>query len=111
MPLSHQYYLIIVADRDYPEISDEISPEEARQFLIRFLGIVHMIVASTTFYGAVAKGGAVVDVFISNEAETTVEKRKRTTSCVPLPPGGQSVTTSCGCHAAVPQLFKRHFAR
>jgi len=94
-----------------PRFPTRYPEEEARQFLIRFLGIVHMIVASTTFYGAVAKGGAVVDVFISNEAETTVEKRKTDDILRTPPTGGQSVTTSCGCHAAVPQLFKRHFAR
>jgi len=38
-----------------------------------FLGIVHLIVESTTFYGAVAKGGAAANLLSANEAEPTVD--------------------------------------
>ena len=37
-----------------------------------FLGIVHLVVESTTFYGAVAKGGAAVNLLTANEAEPAV---------------------------------------
>ena len=37
-----------------------------------FLGIVHLVVESTTFYGAVAKGGAAANLLSANEAEPTV---------------------------------------
>jgi len=38
-----------------------------------FLGIVHLIVRSTTFYGAVAKGGAAADLLSANRPEPTVD--------------------------------------
>jgi len=38
-----------------------------------FLGIVHLVVESTTFYGAVAKGGAAANLLAANEAEPTVD--------------------------------------
>ncbi|ELZ40786.1 hypothetical protein C463_14380 [Halorubrum californiense DSM 19288] len=38
-----------------------------------FLGIVHLIVESTTFYGAVAKGGAAANLLSANEAEPAVD--------------------------------------
>ena len=37
------------------------------------LGIVHLVVESTTFYGAVAKGGAAANLLTSNEAEPAVD--------------------------------------
>ena len=36
------------------------------------LGIVHLVVESTTFYGAVAKGGAAANLLTSNDAEPAV---------------------------------------
>jgi len=38
-----------------------------------FLGIVHLVVDSTTFYGAVAKGGAAANLLSANEAEPAVD--------------------------------------
>jgi hypothetical protein len=38
-----------------------------------FLGIVHLVVESTTFYGAVAKGGAAANLLTANEAEPAVD--------------------------------------
>jgi len=38
-----------------------------------FLGIVHLVVESTTFYGAVAKGGAAANLLSTNEAEPAVD--------------------------------------
>jgi len=38
-----------------------------------FLGIVHLVVESTTFYGAVAKGGAAATLLSVNEAEPAVD--------------------------------------
>ena len=38
-----------------------------------FLGIVHIVVESTTIYGAVAKGGAAADLLTTNEAELAVD--------------------------------------
>jgi len=38
-----------------------------------FLGIVHLIVESTTFYGAVAKGGAAANLLSANGAKTAVD--------------------------------------
>ncbi|GAB6878346.1 hypothetical protein JCM17823_06200 [Halorubrum gandharaense] len=38
-----------------------------------FLGIVHPVVKSTTFYGAVAKGGAAANLLSANEAELAVD--------------------------------------
>ncbi|RLM62800.1 hypothetical protein [Halorubrum sp. Atlit-26R] len=37
-----------------------------------FLGIVHLVVESTTFYGAVAKGGAAGNLLAANDAEPAV---------------------------------------
>src|SRR6056297_215354 len=37
------------------------------------LGIVHLVVESTTFYGAVAKGGAAAKLLSANEAEPAVD--------------------------------------
>ncbi|WP_121823341.1 biosurfactant protein 1 [Halostella salina] len=37
------------------------------------LGIVHLVVESTTFYGAVAKGGAAANLLSANEAEPVVD--------------------------------------
>jgi len=37
------------------------------------LGIVHLVVESTTFYGAVAKGGAAANLLSANEAESAVD--------------------------------------
>jgi len=39
-----------------------------------FLGIVHLVVESTTFYGAVAKGGAAANLLSANEAEPAVDE-------------------------------------
>ena len=38
-----------------------------------FLGIVHLVVESTTFYGAVAKGGAAANLLSANEAEPAAD--------------------------------------
>ncbi|GGN24066.1 hypothetical protein GCM10009021_27200 [Halarchaeum nitratireducens] len=38
-----------------------------------FLGIVHLIVESTMFYGAVSKGGAAANLLSANEAEPAVD--------------------------------------
>jgi len=38
-----------------------------------FLGSVHLVVESTTFYGAVAKGGAAANLPTANEAEPAVD--------------------------------------
>ncbi|WP_459190832.1 biosurfactant protein 1 [Halosimplex sp. J119] len=38
-----------------------------------FLGIIHLVVESTTFYGAVAKGGAAANLLSANEAEPAVD--------------------------------------
>ncbi|GAA0682667.1 hypothetical protein ACFQDG_00160 [Natronoarchaeum mannanilyticum] len=40
---------------------------------VTFLGIVHMVVKSTTFHGAVAKGGAAANLLTANEAEPAVD--------------------------------------
>ena len=37
------------------------------------LGIVHLVIESTTFYGAVAKGGAAANLLSANEAEPAVD--------------------------------------
>jgi hypothetical protein len=37
------------------------------------LGIVHLVVKSTTYYGAVAKGGAAANLLTSNDAEPAVD--------------------------------------
>ncbi len=39
-----------------------------------FLGIVHLVVESTTFYGTVAKGGAAANLLSANEAEPAVDE-------------------------------------
>ncbi|ELY99601.1 biosurfactant protein 1 [Natrialba aegyptia] len=38
-----------------------------------FLDIIHLVVESTTFYGAVAKGGAAANLFTANDAESAVD--------------------------------------
>ena len=38
-----------------------------------YLGIIHLVVESTTFYGAVAKGGATANLLSANEAEPAVD--------------------------------------
>jgi hypothetical protein len=38
-----------------------------------YIGIVHLIVESTTFYGAVAKGGAAANLLSANQAEPAVD--------------------------------------
>jgi len=38
-----------------------------------FLGIIHLVVESTTFYGAVAKGGAAANLLSANDAEPAVD--------------------------------------
>ena len=38
-----------------------------------FLGVIHLVVESTTFYGAVAKGGAAANLLSANEAEPAVD--------------------------------------
>jgi hypothetical protein len=40
-----------------------------------FLGIVHLVVESTTFYGAVAKGGAAANLLSAYEAEPAVDDK------------------------------------
>jgi hypothetical protein len=50
--------------------SDATSTDETAS--TTFLGIVHLVVESTTFYGAVAKGGAAANLFSANEAEPAV---------------------------------------
>jgi hypothetical protein len=51
--------------------SDATSTNEAAS--ATFLGIVNLVVESTTFYGAVAKGGAAANLLSANEAEPTVD--------------------------------------
>ena len=51
--------------------SDPISTDEAASTTV--LGIVHLVVESTTFYGAVAKGGAAANLLSANEAEPAVD--------------------------------------
>ena len=51
--------------------SDTTSTGEAAS--TTFLGIVHLVVESTTFYGAVAKGGAAANLLSANEAEPAVD--------------------------------------
>jgi hypothetical protein len=51
--------------------SDATSTNEAAS--TTFLGIVHLAVESTTFYGAVAKGGAAANLLSANEAEPAVD--------------------------------------
>lgn len=38
-----------------------------------FIGIVHLVVESTTFYGAIAKGGAAAKLLTANDAEPAVD--------------------------------------
>ncbi|CDK39175.1 hypothetical protein [Halorubrum sp. AJ67] len=40
---------------------------------LTLLGIIHLVVESTTFYGAVAKGGAAATLLTANEAEPAVD--------------------------------------
>jgi len=51
--------------------SDATSADEAASTTC--LGIVHLVVESTTFYGAVAKGGAAANLLSANEAEPVVD--------------------------------------
>jgi hypothetical protein len=51
--------------------SDATSTNESAS--TTFLGIVHLVVESTTFYGAVAKGGAAANLLSANEAEPAVD--------------------------------------
>jgi len=51
--------------------SDATSTDESAW--TTFLGIVHLVVESTTFYGAVAKGGAAANLLSANEAEPAVD--------------------------------------
>lgn len=51
--------------------SDATSTDESAS--TTFLGIVHLVVESTTFYGAVAKGGAAANLLTANEAEPAVD--------------------------------------
>ncbi len=51
--------------------SDAASTNESAS--TTFLGIVHLVVESTTFYGAVAKGGAAANFLSANEAEPAVD--------------------------------------
>jgi len=51
--------------------SDATSTNEAASTTC--LGIVHLVVESTTFYGAVAKGGAAANLLTANEAESAVD--------------------------------------
>jgi len=51
--------------------SDATSTDESAT--TTFLGIVHLVVESTTFYGAVAKGGAAANLLSANEAEPAVD--------------------------------------
>ena len=51
--------------------SDATSTNEAASTTV--LGIVHLVVESTTFYGAVAKGGAAATLLSANEAEPAID--------------------------------------
>nr|WP_246308260.1 hypothetical protein [Halosimplex rubrum] len=51
--------------------SDATSTNEAAT--TTFLGVVYLVVESTTFYGAVAKGGAAANLLSANEAEPAVD--------------------------------------
>lgn len=51
--------------------SDATSTDESAS--TTYLGIVHLVVESTTFYGAVAKGGAAAKLLSANEAEPAVD--------------------------------------
>jgi len=51
--------------------SDATSTDESVS--TTFLGIVHLVVESTTFYGAVAKGGAAANLLTTNKAEPAVD--------------------------------------
>ena len=51
--------------------SDATSTNETASTTV--LGIVHLVVESTTFYGAVAKGGAAANLLSANEAEPAVD--------------------------------------
>ena len=51
--------------------SDTTSTGESASTTV--LGIVHLVVEPTTFYGAVAKGGAVATLLAANEAEPAVD--------------------------------------
>jgi hypothetical protein len=51
--------------------SDATSTDESAS--TTFLGIVHLVVESTTFYGAVAKGGAAANLLTASEAGPAVD--------------------------------------
>ena len=51
--------------------NDATSTDETASTTV--LGIVHLVVESTTFYGAVAKGGAAATLLAANEAEPAVD--------------------------------------
>ena len=51
--------------------SDATSTNETASTTV--LGIIHLVVESTTFYGAVAKGGAAANLLSANEAEPAVD--------------------------------------
>ena len=51
--------------------SDATSTNETASTTV--LGIVHLVVESTTFYGAVAKGGAAANLLSANEVEPAVD--------------------------------------
>jgi hypothetical protein len=51
--------------------SDTASTNESAS--TTFLGIIHLVVESTTFYGAVAKGGVAANLLSANEAEPAVD--------------------------------------
>ncbi|WP_251331536.1 hypothetical protein [Haloplanus pelagicus] len=51
--------------------SDATSTDETAS--TTFLGIIYLVVESTTFYGAVAKGGAAANLLSANEAEPAVD--------------------------------------
>ena len=51
--------------------SDATSTDESASTM--FLGIVHLVIESTTFYGAVAKGGAAANLLTASEAGPAVD--------------------------------------
>ena len=51
--------------------SDATSTDESAS--TTYLGIVHLVVESTTFYGAVAKGGAAAKLLTANNADSAVD--------------------------------------
>ncbi|WP_029601793.1 biosurfactant protein 1 [Natronobacterium lacisalsi] len=51
--------------------SDTTNTDESES--TTFLGIIYLVVESTTFYGAVAKGGAAANLLTANDAEPAVD--------------------------------------